>query len=394
MPSTDTSIPPGRTPVTVTLATLLLAGCSSGQEPPPVRFERTVVEVGGSPYALGASDVTGDGALDLLVADQSGGRVVVLEGDGVGGFAEIGAFAAGSGPGGLAVADFDGDGHPDLAVANHETDHLTLLRGLGGGAFEPHPGSPLSLGVAPHVHLVASADLDEDGHADLVVDHRDAGGLRIFRGLGNGGFGPGRTVDMGGDPYRAIRIADLDGDGHLDLATPNEHEVGVRLGRGDGTFHPPRNVDVTPLAPFALAVGDVDGDGNADLGLDDGEGGSEAVVLPGDGSGRFRRGTGETYGVGSGAKFMEASDLDGDGADDLIVASWASRRLTLLFGGDGRLRRQEVEAGENPWAVTAADFDGDGRADVATANYGDGTVTVLLTRQTGRRAGTSDRGSG
>lgn len=380
--------------MTVALTALLLAGCSSAQGPPPVRFERTVVDVGGSPYAMEAADVTEDGTLDLLVADQSGGRVVVLEGDGAGGFSRIGAVPAGSGPGGLAVADFDENGHPDLAVANHETDQLTLLRGLGDGAFQPFSGSPLRLDVAPHVHLVASADLDEDGHADLVVDHRDAGGLRIFRGLGDGGFGPGRTVDMGGDPYRAIRIVDLNGDGHLDLATPNEREVGVRLGRGDGTFHPSRNVDVAPLAPFALAVGDVDGDGNVDFGLDDGEGGSEVAVLPGDGSGRFRRGTGETYGVGSGAKFMEAADLDGDGADDLIVASWASRRLTLLLGGDGRLGRHEVEAGENPWAVTAEDFDGDGRADVATANYGDGTVTVLLTRPNGRRAGTSDRGSG
>lgn len=366
--------------MTILLCVLLLTACSALQEPPPVTFDRSVIEVGGSPYALAAADVTGDGHTDLVVADQSGGRVVVLENDGRGGFAEAGAHPAGPEPGGLAVADFDGDGPPDLAIANHETDRLTLLRNRGDGTFEPAPASPLTLDVAPHVHVVAAADLDGDGHADLVVDHRDAGGLRIFRGRGDGGFGEGSTVSMGGDPYRGLRIVDLDGDGHPDLVTPNEREAGIRLGRGDGSFGPRRNVDVSPLAPFALAVGDVDGDGAADIGLGSGAGSREVLVLMGDGSGGFRPAPGGAYTAGPGARSMEAGDLDGDGTDDLIVASWDARRLTVLFGGEGRLRAHEAEAGENPWAPTAADLDGDGRPDVATANYGDGTVTVLLTR--------------
>lgn len=364
---------------------LVLAGCGAVQEAPPVHFERSVLQVGGTPYALLAADVTRDGTPDLVTADQTGDRLVVFVGDGAGGFRQAVTVPAGPAPGGLASADFDEDGQADLAVANHETDHVTLLRGTGGGAFEPGPASPLVLGVAPHVHLVDAADLDEDGHADLVVDHREAGGLRLFPGHGDGTFGPGRTVEMGGDPYRGLAVVDLDGDGHLDLATPNERDAGVRLGRGDGSFGERRNVDVSPLAPFDLTAGDFDGDGRQDLGLAAGEGRSEATVLLGDGAGGFRPAPGGPYAVGSGAKSAAAADLDGDGAADLVVASWRSRELTIVFGGEGlgsgdAPRSHRVQVGENPWSVVTADFDGDGRPDIATADYGDGTLTILLNR--------------
>lgn len=361
------------------LGLVALIACDGARSAPPVDFERTEVSIGGTPYALVASDVTGDGFVDLLAADDTGNRIVVLANDGRGGFAVAGEVPSGPSPGGLAAAEFDADGHPDLAVANHETDRITLLRGDGSGGFAPAPGSPLSLGVRPHVHSVATADLDEDGHADLVVDDREAEGLRLLFGRGDGTFEDAGTVGMGGDPYRGMAIADLDADGRLDLATPNEREVGLRLGLGNRDFADLSVIDVSPLAPFALAVGDVDGDGAADLGLGSGDD-AEIALLLGDGTGVFTVAPGSPYEAGPGAKSMTAADLDGDGRDDLVVASWGSRDLTLLFGGSGSLRSHSVESGENPWVPLAADFDGDGRPDLAAANYGSGSVTVFLTR--------------
>ena len=46
---------------------------------------------------------------------------------------------------------------------------------------------------------------------------------------------------------RALALADLNGDGHLDLVVANHEsgDVSVLLGRGDGTFEPQRRFDAT-----------------------------------------------------------------------------------------------------------------------------------------------------
>lgn len=228
------------------LALLVLVACGSAQDPSP-EFERVEIDVGANPHVL-AAELTGDGRPDLAVAGE--GRVLVLAGDGEGGFRRAGEYEAGENPTGLAAFDLDGDGDVDLAAANHETDYLTLLLNDGEGAFEPAPASPVRIEVDPHPHTVAAADLDGDGRTDLLVDHRSAGGLLPLYGTREGAFEPGEVVGLGGDPYRDVVVADLDGDGVLDLATPNERTVGVRLGRAGGGFGELRELDASRVAPY------------------------------------------------------------------------------------------------------------------------------------------------
>jgi hypothetical protein len=268
---------------------LLLAACQANAEPETVvvgdvAFRPVRIHVGAA--AVAAGDLDGDGHVDLVGGGEP--RLVLFRGDGTGALVRSGDVAGGRQPTDFALADLDGDGDVDLAIANHETDHLTLLLGDGRGAFEPAPSSPLAIDVRPHPHAVVAADLDRDGHVDLLVDHRDAGGVRVLRGTGGGRFARGAVVDVGGDPYRGMALGDLDGDGRLDLVTPNPRAVGVLLNASDEdgiAFTPLATVDAD--APFAVALADLDGDGRLDL-VAASEGSALVEVFLGDGRGGFR----------------------------------------------------------------------------------------------------------
>ena len=97
--------------------------------------------VGRAPGSVLVEDLSGDGRLDLVVANEKGSSVSVLLDDGKGGFsASRGSpFPAGPSPNDLASGDFNRDGRVDLAIANHETQHVTVLLGDGRGRSSRRP---------------------------------------------------------------------------------------------------------------------------------------------------------------------------------------------------------------------------------------------------------------
>ncbi|MFO7586596.1 MAG: VCBS repeat-containing protein [Gemmatimonadota bacterium] len=324
---------------------------------------------GAAPSAVAAGDLTGDGRVDLLVANTDDGTVVLLAGDGAGGWSAARAIPAGENPVDVALGDLDGDGDLDAVVANHETDYVTLLANDGGGRLAPFPRSPLRLDLAPHPHAVELADLDGDGRLDLLVDDRHAEAILLLRGAGDGTFDRDAVrIDVGGDPYRGMYLADLDGDGLTDIITPNPRTVAVTLRSADGGFAPPR--EIPSAGPFEVGAGDLDGDGRLDLVVADEPG--PVRVLAGNGDGTFRPTALFEHRWTSGAKAVAVGDFDGDGLDDAAVTCWSSRQALVLFGGRNGVRMQLVGGGENPWGVGTADLTGDGRDELLVLdNTGD-----------------------
>ena len=103
----------------------------------PGQFHRVgTIAAGAAPSAVVAGDFTGDGMLDLAVADSNSDVVSVLLNNGNGTFQAPRSYAVGNEPLALVAADF-GNGDVDLAVANGSSDDISVLLGNGDGSFQP-----------------------------------------------------------------------------------------------------------------------------------------------------------------------------------------------------------------------------------------------------------------
>jgi hypothetical protein len=150
-------------------------------------------------------------------------------------------------------------------------------------------------------------------------------------------------------------------------------------GSTPGTFQPAVNL-VTGGAPNQVVIADVDGDGAQDLVLADFSG--SVIVLyqdpanPGQFSAPVSMPTGLT------TASVAVADLNGDGAADIVATGYDSsgnNGVVLVFDQLPAQRRTFMSpvsfpAGAGPQSVKVADMNGDGRPDLVVANFGPGTM--------------------
>ena len=250
-------------------------------------------------------------------------------------------------PQAVTTADLNGDGYPDVVVSNESPQpgpnfaNIFMNDGTGSGGLLPVSKLDLHRFTADSSgrNLVA-ADLDGDSDVDLVsvTDFRPLSGS--FN-QGGGVFAEAVAIN-GFSQSTSVAGADFDNDGDIDIASTNSSNFTfVFLNAGDGSFGFPD--DYPPpwdRRPEVLTPVDIDGDGHLDLAVATTS--VAAYDSPGiaiylnNGDGTFRL---EDQGVGlpSSADLIlfpeaiESGDLDGDGADDLVVADSMNGNLVVFF---------------------------------------------------------------
>jgi hypothetical protein len=352
------------------------------------------------PQSIAVADFNGDGKLDLAVPVYSifapFSDVNILLGNGDGTFTAGPTFPLfGQNVNNAVVADFNGDGKPDLAISLPDANQIQIALD-GDSTFNALP--PISV---DSVYILVTGDFNHDGKADLATVNFGPGTLTILLGNGDGTFtlAPTITTPTTGPAGVAVgpvwmAVADFNKDGIPDLAALNGPRFGqgapgsvtILLGNGDGTFTAKGESIAAGNKPLSVTVGDLNGDGIPDLVLPDMNSGApelgNVTVLLGNGDGTFTP-TATTLQVGAVPYSAAIADLDGDGKDDLVVASAGSDDVSVFVGkGDGAFAAPMTPAtGTTPNFVVVGDFNGDGIPDLATANNVSNTVTVLLTER-------------
>lgn len=281
----------------------------------------------------------------------------------------------------VAVADFDADGKADLAVLGDQG--LFVLLGDGRGGLRPMPLVPA--GRSPSA--MAIADLDRDGKLDIVVANHEADYVTLLLGDGAGRFTP-RTLPLRSKPHpHAVAVGDFDGDGKPDLAVDSfeDDRLTLLFGR-DGWKGPgiPHGIGTRPY--YTLAAADLDGDGRVDL-VCPNYGRGTVSILFGDGKGGFAHAPASPLRAGPTPFAAIVADVNGDGRPDILVANYsghstdtANDGLTWIRNDGGRrftAFRERVAKGDYVSRLAAGDVNGDGIADVAFPNRNGATVTLL-----------------
>jgi FG-GAP-like repeat len=327
----------------------------------------TIADVGGRPRDIVAGDLDGDGDPDVLVANDASNDMARLLNTG-GSLQADGTVPAPAGPVGLALTDLNADGVLDLAVISRLEATVSVSFGLGDGTFDEF--TAYATGLVPS-DLVA-ADLTGDGLADLAVSCLLDDSVSVLINDGDGGFGAAESLAVGVLPTSLV-CADINEDGFLDLVTVDAGSVdepgrtlSLLLGNGEGGF-----ADAQLLSGieslWTVAAGDLDDDGHVDL-----------AVGALDGRVQLRFGVGNGSFVEPIASSVEGevsrilpSDLDGDGATDLVVISDYEAAFGVLLNQGGGAFEEAAYFGENlnVTGVGLADLDLDGADDVLLAHY-------------------------
>ena len=376
------------------------------------------------PSNICINDYNNDSFLDFAIISKETNNVSIILGKENGEFINGRLFKAGKETSYVTTYDIDNDKRQDIITANYEDDTISILKGIGGGGFD----NQLIFNTKKKPNSLAMGDVNNDNNVDIAVLNSGSNSISILLGDGNDDFYNCKNYDVGEDPV-AFTLCHLDNDQYLDVVTLNStsNDLLIRFGQKQCLFSEPFSVMssinnptnfimddfdndqlldtivlnlrtlnlsiflngkafieqpvnfLTGGDPSSIDSGDFNEDGYRDIVFSN-KGSSSVSVLLGDGNGSFYTNQRNDYTVGASPISVKVADIDQDNHQDIIVANFDSKNITILFGNGDATFKESVfyGTGEKPSSIEISDIDNDNDLDIVVANKGDDNVMVLF----------------
>lgn len=274
---------------------------------------------------------------------------------------------------GVFATDLDGDGDIDLLAAASNADYVSWFENDGAENFTGHT---IGTGVSGAISVDA-ADMDGDGDIDVLGTSYDYGRIIWWENDGSPSNGGWIEHIFENDFYGAIavRAGDIDQDGDMDVVGVSYYSDAINWYENNGsesfTEHSITSGSFT--GAIGLDVADVDRDGDTDI-IGTARDADDITWWENDGSESFTERTIE--GNFDGAWGVQAADIDHDGDIDILGAAYLADDITW-WESDG-------SPSDGGWTEHTIDGDFDGACAVFTTDMDrDGDVDVICTAYTG-----------
>lgn len=347
---------------------------------------------------LNSADMNNDGLRDLIVANNSKGKIEVLlqrrenvpvsrkTSSDVNELETEGRFERRFIPINykvttMVVAELTGDDLPDIAFFG-EPKELVVLPNTGAGRF----GVPVVQRVRdgmPRKGTLAAGDLNGDGRIDLaLLGEKDV--LFFYHNTGGGLGRPVYSAHATNQPF-TLDVSDIDGDGRDDMVIVTggtRYYANVRLQNATGELGPQIRIKLPRLKSYELL--NVLGRKQADLV------GVEEV------SGRLRRWQFDFQKRSEGSdewpvlfhafpeskdttrRALDVGDVNGDGRADIVTTDPQAAQLLLLCQNDGGGLKPPARFGGqvNMRDLKVHDLDSDGHQDVLVCSADEKAIGI------------------
>lgn len=229
---------------------------------------------GNAPYNIASGLLDGDAFPDIVVSTTLGNSVYWLKNDGTGVFTlqtpEISSTL--NSAGGVAIADLNGDGHNDVVTTSYNDNKLVWFASDGSGNFGTEQLISSTITGPSQVYV---RHFDNNTTLDVSVSSYTGNEVVWFSNDGSGNFGPKNVIDNTIASPGAYAVKDIDNDGDIDAVignsvaygVPNDCRIEVFYNDGNGSF----TADTNPVSVntkdyiFSIMAEDVDSDNSLDI---------------------------------------------------------------------------------------------------------------------------------